>query len=265
MNDREILALYDHDERYQIEHPGARREDLGRVVRHVDLTGERGFVLYTQLDEASIDAAIEQQIAFFEGIGQDFEWKVFGHDRPADLRQRLMTRGFALDGDDAEALLILPLAEAPARLLEPVTHDIRRVTDPDAMMTMLAVQAEVWGEDYTSLGERLARDLREHPALLSVYAAYADDRPVSSAWLYTNPGSRFAGLWGGATLPAYRGRGIYTALVAVRAQEAIARGVQFLTIDASPMSRPIVQKLGFHFMTMTFPCVWHVEQRRQTR
>jgi len=263
MNDSEILALYDHDERLQIEHPGARREALGRIVRHVDLSGERGFVLYSDLDEASADDAIEQQIAFYEGIGQDFEWKVFDHDRPADLRQRLLKRGFALDGDDAEALLILPLTDTPGRLLEPVTHDTRRVTDPDAISAILGVQAEVWDDDYTSLGNRLARDLRENPDLLSVFVAYADDKPVSSAWLYYNARSRFAGLWGGATLPDYRGRGIYTALVAVRAQEAIGRGVQFLTIDASPMSRPIVRKLGFRFMTMTYPCFWRVEQRKQ--
>ncbi len=256
MNDSDILALYDHDERRTIEQPGARREDLGRIVRHVDLSGERGYVLYSALDEASADDAINQQIAFYEGIRQDFEWKLFDHDRPTDLRQRLLRRGFVLDADDAEALLILPLADAPARLLEPITHDIRRVTDPDDIMTILSVQAEVEGHDYTSLGQRLARDLRATPQILSIFAAYADGRPVSSAWLYTNAASRFAGMWGGATLEAYRGRGIYTALVAARVQEARARGVQFLTIDASPMSRPIVQKLGFRFMTMTYPCFW---------
>ena len=262
MNDGEILALYDHDERFQIENPGARREALGSIVRHVDLSGERGYVLWSDLDEASANDAIDRQIAYYEGLGQNFEWKVFDHDRPADLRQRLLKRGFALDGDDAEALLILPLADTPGRLLEPVTHDIRRVTDPDAVMGILSVQAAVWADDYSSLGRRLARDLRENPDILSLFVAYADDRPVSSAWLYYNQRSRFAGMWGGATLPAYRGRGIYTALVAVRAQEAISRGVQFLTIDASPMSRPIVQQLGFRFMTNTYPCLWQVEQRK---
>lgn len=256
MNDREILALYDQDERINSVYPGSRREALGRIVRHVDLSGERGLVLYSALDEASADGAIDQQIAHFEGIRQDFEWKLFDHDQPADLRQRLLKRGFVVDSDDAEALLILPLVDAPARLLAPVKHDIRRVTDPADIMTILSVQSAVTGGDYTMAGHRLARDLRETPEIVSIYAAYVDDKPVSSAWIYFNAASRFAGMWGGATLEPYRGRGIYTALVAVRVQEALARGVQFMTIDASPMSRPIVQKLGFRFMTMTYPCLW---------
>jgi len=37
----------------------------------------------------------------------------------------------------------------------------------------------------------------------------------------------------------YRKRGLYTALLAVRAQEGRARQVKYLTVDASPMSRPI--------------------------
>lgn len=263
MNDADILALYDYDERMLTEPPGARREVAGDVVRHVDLSGERGFVIYSRLDETSVDAAIDEQIAYYEQIGQDFEWKVFDHDRPPDLRERLLRRGFTLDSDDDEALLILPLADAPGWLLEPVAQDVHRITDPDAIMDVLAVQSTVWHEDYSALGRRLARDLRATPDLLSVYVAYVDGKPVSSAWLYYGVNSRFAGMWGGATLPEYRGRGIYSALVAVRVQEALTRRVQFLTIDASPMSRPIVQKMGFRFMTITYPCLWRVGARRE--
>nr|PZN49668.1 MAG: hypothetical protein DIU68_19685 [Chloroflexota bacterium] len=116
----------------------------------------------------------------------------------------------------------------------------------------------VWNEDYSDLIARLATDLRDYPDMLSVYAVYVDGRPVSSAWIYVLPGSRFGSMWGGSTLPAYRGRGIYTALVAARVQEARRRGLRFLTIDAGPMSRPIVEKLGFRFITWTFPCKWRL-------
>jgi len=72
---------------------------------------------------------------------------------------------------------------------------------------------------------------------------------VSSAWVRFNPGSQFASLWGGSTLEQYRGQGHYTALMAVRAQEAARRGVRFLTVDASPMSRPILEKQGFRVIS----------------
>ncbi len=43
------------------------------------------------------------------------------------------------------------------------------------------------------------------------------------------------------------------ALVWVRAQEAIARECKYLTIDALPSSRPIVERLGFELLSMTIP------------
>jgi len=43
------------------------------------------------------------------------------------------------------------------------------------------------------------------------------------------------------------------ALVWARAQEAIARECKYLTIDALPSSRPIVERLGFELLSMTIP------------
>ncbi len=68
---------------------------------------------------------------------------------------------------------------------------------------------------------------------------------MASARLFYDGRSPFASLWGGSTLASHRKRGFYTALLAVRVQEAIRRGARYLTIDASPMSRPIVARFGF--------------------
>lgn len=66
----------------------------------------------------------------------------------------------------------------------------------------------------------------------------------------------FAGLWGGSTLRAWRGHGIYRALVARRAQLACAREVRYLQVDPSDDGKPILLKLGFHAVTTTAPYVW---------
>ena len=55
----------------------------------------------------------------------------------------------------------------------------------------------------------------------------------------------FAGLYGGGVEPAYRGKGIYRALVAARADEARRRGYRYLTVDAADTSAPILARLGF--------------------
>jgi predicted GNAT family acetyltransferase len=88
-----------------------------------------------------------------------------------------------------------------------------------------------------------------------VFVAYEDDKPVSSARITYDPNSQFAGLWGGATLDSHRGKGYYKTLVAARLQEAMQRGVRFLYIDASPMSRPILERRGFIFLDYSRPCV----------
>jgi GNAT superfamily N-acetyltransferase len=68
----------------------------------------------------------------------------------------------------------------------------------------------------------------------------------------------FASIWGGSTLPDYRGRGLYSALIAARLQEAEKRGYQYLTVDANPeTSMPILQKLGF--VTIGYATAFNLE------
>lgn len=256
MNAAELLALYDREERRDAQFVNSVREVTPHTVRFRPLPGMPGggYVLYSDLDEANADAVIEAEIARFQQLGLRCEWKLYDHDRPADLKARLIRHGFVLE--EPEALMILDLAEAPEALTRPVTHDVRRITDPALIPEIMTVQESVWSERDIAFVEEAVQELRLGGKYTSYYAAYADGRPVCSARVCFGQGGTFASLWGGATLPEYRGRGFYTALVAVRAQEAIRRGYRFLTIDASPMSRPIVERHGFRLLDYTTPCKW---------
>ena len=254
MDTKELLGLHDRQQRIDIVYRNMRREATPEVVRHVALKHGDGIVLYSHLTAADADRIIAEQIAYFEQIGQSFEWKTYDHDTPGDLKDRLLAHGFA--AEEPEALLALDIETAPVSLLRPVTHDVRRIVDPDRLDDVRHILETVWNEPHPWLIPMLSDDLIDDPDHLSVYIAYADDQPVSAAWITFHDHSQFAGLWGGATLAAYRGRGLYTALLAVRLQEARQRGVRFLTIDASPMSRPIVEKRGFQFLTTTQPFKW---------
>jgi GNAT superfamily N-acetyltransferase len=174
------------------------------------------------------------------------------------LKERLLAHGF--EAEESEALVVLDLEAGPTALLQPVTHDVRRITNLDKLSDVAIIYEGVWQEDFTFLHERLANDLRHDPDHICVYAAYVDGMPASSAWIYFHEGSQFASLWGGSTLPAYRKRGLYSALLAARAQEAHRRGVRFLTVDASPMSRSILQSFGFQWLTTIYPCKWPAKQ-----
>jgi GNAT superfamily N-acetyltransferase len=71
-----------------------------------------------------------------------------------------------------------------------------------------------------------------------------------------HPGTEFASLWGGGTLPGWRGRGVFRSLVAYRAALAADRGLRYLQVDASPESRPILHRLGFVELATTTPFIW---------
>lgn len=63
-------------------------------------------------------------------------------------------------------------------------------------------------------------------------------------------------LHGGAVLPAFRGRGIYSRLFEARMMDALARGLKWVAVDAAPMSRPILEAKGFERLDSTWPMVW---------
>jgi hypothetical protein len=44
--------------------------------------------------------------------------------------------------------------------------------------------------------------------------------------------------------------------VAARARDARAFGARYLIVDALPTSRPILERLGFQWLTDTWPCEW---------
>jgi GNAT superfamily N-acetyltransferase len=286
MTRAKILSLYDQDQRQDVEYPDARREAIYRIgepvgeaglsvsrgagsrraaggeepalVRHVGIDDQNpnGAVLYSRLDVSTVDAAIREQIAYFEELRQDFEWKVYGHDRPADLKERLAAYGFEVE--EAEAVMVLDIHRAPRTLLRPAGESIRRITTSAMVDEVMAVQSAVWGEEDAGVERYLKYTLDRYPELMSVYLAYVDGQAVSAGWIYFPPGSQFASLWGGSTRREYRGRGLYTALVAVRLQEARQRQVRYLTVDASPMSRPILEKLGFERIAYAYACQWKV-------
>ena len=255
MNKSQMITLYDQDQRKDVEYPDMRREVMPTVVRHIDTSNTReGVVSYTQLNDANADNTIREHISYFESIGQNFEWKLYDYDQPPDLKERLRSHGFIVE--EAEAIMVLDLEAAPEILWQPVLRHVQRIKDPESLSDVLSIQQQVWEEDFSWLGNYLGETLRKYPEQMSVYVAYVNDQPASAAWTYFPRHSQFASLWGGSTVSSFRKQGLYTALLAVRAQEAKARQVRYLTVDASPMSRPILEKFGFEMIAYSYPCKW---------
>jgi hypothetical protein len=250
LNHQDLLAQYDQHLRIEIEHPGVRKEAFPQLVRFIKPAPGMNYIAYSHLDEANIDAVIQDQIAYFASMPQPFSWHVYEHDVPLTLKDRLLAHGFAPD-DDPDAVMVLDVQEAPPALLESSSLEIRRLTQPDQLDDVVRVEEQVLGGDFSWLKRRLSPHL-EIPDYLSVYVAYVDGQPACSGWIYFYPHNPFAGLFGGATLPSLRKRGLYSAVLAVRVQEALQRNYRFVTTGASPMSQPILAHHGFQLLTYAY-------------
>jgi GNAT superfamily N-acetyltransferase len=257
-----LLAAYDENTRAWIpEHPpaGVAYEWDGALLRTVGM--HRGFV-ETPRDPrvrgAELDALIARQRDYFAARGEAVEWKTRAHDLPADLVERLRAAGF--EPEDPETVVIGEAAALAAEPVLPAGVTLRQVTAEPDLRRIADMHTEVWDEDHGFLADDLARRIASGADHFAVFAAEAETpdgpRTVSAAWIVLKEGTDFAGLWGGSTLAAWRGRGIYRALIARRAQLALAHDVKYLQVDASEDSRPILQRLGLHAVTTTTPYVW---------
>jgi GNAT superfamily N-acetyltransferase len=193
-------------------------------------------------------------VRVFGERGERFEWKLHGHDRPADLPQRLRAAGFVPEAE--ETVVIAPVDEVAGRPVLPERVSLREVGERDDLDRIAALERAVWGEAHPSLPEALEAERAAGPDALAIVVAEAGADVICAGWVRFERGTDFATLWGGATLPAWRGRGIYRATVAFRANLAAERGCRFIEVDASSDSRPILERLGFVAATTTTPYIW---------
>jgi GNAT superfamily N-acetyltransferase len=257
-DDEALLRAYDEQLRARRdEQPGLTVEADGPLVR---VAGQvRGFVDGPRdlgVTGAELDVLIARQQDFFAARGEAVEWKTRGHDLPADLPQRLLIAGFV--PEEQETVLVGVAADMAGDPVLPAGVTLRRVTTEADLRAVAAMESEIWDEDWGWLADELTERVKSAPDDLAVFAVedQASGRVVSAAWVSFTPGTDFAGLWGGSTLTPWRGRGIYRALVAVRARLAVRRGVRYLQVDASDDSAPILRRLGFRAITTTTPYVW---------
>ncbi|MFE9421601.1 GNAT family N-acetyltransferase [Kitasatospora sp. NPDC006697] len=249
MTDLELLGLYDRQLRGGSDDPGTVSEQDGPLVRVTG--GHPGSVSGAPdlgVRGAELDALIARQVAHFAARGEALDWQVRGHDRPAELPDRLLAAGFVPQGEATvlagETARFTAAGEPPAGVL------VRRTADPADAGRIAALYSEVWRQDLSFIGALLRDRLAHRPELTAVVLAEAADGAlVSAGWLKLREGTDFAGLLGGSTLAPWRGRGIYRALVAERARIAEQAGRRYLKVDASADSAPILRGLGFRQLT----------------
>ena len=250
-----MLAAYDEQIRRhpEVQDPGVvveRDDGVVRVVAAGD--GLRG-VMYADLDETTADAAIAAQLERFATVPGEWEWKHHSHDRPADLPRRLLDAGFV--AEPSETLMVAEVAHLDLDVAPPDGVALVAVDDAAGVAAMVELHDTVFGGDHSSIGRHVAAHLHDDPPTVVGVLAVADGTIVSAGRVELTRGTDFASLWGGGTLPTWRRRGVFRALVAHRARLVADAGLRYLQVDASDESRPILARLGFEELAVTTPFV----------
>lgn len=190
------------------------------------------------------DRVIDETIAEYRALGIRFRWVVAPDSSPPDLADRLARRGLASHEVWAMAKRLEPGNDTQAS-----EHVHVEPVDEATLETYVRVMAEGWNVDPAPLvaAQRLALATGTRHSFL----ARVDGEPAATTSYAAFPRSAY--LIGGVTLPRFRKRGCYRALVAARLADALARGIPLATSHArATTSGPLLERLGFHTVA-TFP------------
>jgi GNAT superfamily N-acetyltransferase len=184
------------------------------------------------------DAIADVQSFLAETDTRIASWWLTERSMPGDLEERLLAAGLGLDENDYLHAGMLASCEPPGA----DGIEARRIATVDEYIRARRLKEQVFG-DYgrTYTDAELAAEYET--AVEVAYGAWIDGELVATA--DATFGRVGALLSGGATLPEARGRGAYRALVRARWDDAAARGTPALAVGAGPMSRPILERLGF--------------------
>ncbi len=250
MNDTR-LALYDQTMRANAHPAGLTHEMSSYAGRYTSASGSLRYILWHHFPRELIDTVVHEELAACAGRADSLMWKVYAHDTPStELAAALVAEGF--NEHDPSSLMMLRVDDAIQRLGDAVPSPLR-VRQLDTATSLDAYQ-EIWDSVWPDApNARYVNDYRTLAAKadpgIAFFAGFAGDEPVSSGYLFHHPGDAIVLLCGGATKAAWRGHGAYKSMLAARARIAKARGAQYLAVEASPKSQPILARLGFETLS----------------
>jgi GNAT superfamily N-acetyltransferase len=218
--------------------PGVR----GRITADSDPFAN--LVGASTLDEGNADETIWQVREIYAGWNKEFGWLVSPLSTPFDLPGRLEDAGLVQSVEMAGMVctdLGRRIAANPAVYVHEATAD-----DVEAAIHTLADAMEIPVDRAYAMTEALF--FSSEPIVRRVYLAFVEgvDYPVATAGMLYLPDQPIALLLSSATLPDFRGYGIYTSLMARRLADAQQDGIEAAIIQAvRETSAPICRKLGF--------------------
>lgn len=193
----------------------------------------------------ALPALIEEVVRAHAGVRS--RWMVVERPESAPLKQALQRAGYA-PANETHASAIAVDDHRPRRA-EGI--EVRRVETLEGLRHCVAVIEQAFPGSRQITAEELALDLSictGPGARVQRYVAHdaGSGEPVASGGLTLFPALRFGFLWSGGTVPAARGRGAYSAVMAARIAGARELGLTHVGLYAfTDTSAPIVARQGF--------------------
>ena len=255
----DLLAAYDDQLRTDAETPSAAAVARLGPLRLVTFAGGRGFVTYRDLGRADVQTIqhwVREAMTHYRrdpSISR-VEWKTRGHDHAPGLHEALIDNGFT--PDEPESIMIGEARTLAADVSVPAGVQLRRVTAEAEVRAMCAMVGAVFGDSHSDdVAEALLRRMAFDDGM-ELWVAESQGQIIGAGRLEPVPGSEFAGIWGGATRPEWRGMGVYRALTAARARSALRAGKTLIHSDSTEYSRPILERSGMVRVSTTTPYRW---------
>lgn len=193
-----------------------------------------------RLREDEVEDAVEEVGRLVGGTtAKRVSWWLTERSTPADLEERLLALGLERNDRDYLHAGMLLRTEPPAV----PGIEVRLVTTLDEFAQTRRLSVEAFDDPRLEQpSDAQIADEWAHTVDPS-YAAWIDGRLAAvGRATFTRLGVYMTG---GSTARWARGRGAYRAVVRARWDAAVARGTPALAVGAGPMSRPILERLGF--------------------
>lgn len=204
------------------------RDGIGNFNRAI------GLGLWEPLTDGMLDA-VE---AFYRERGAGVMLDISPFHEPQDLAVRLTERGYHPQG--WLSMLYRPLSRGDGDLASLVPLRVEEV-GPEKQ----GVFGRVLAEGYESPAFRQLAPTWLNCQGCRSYLAYVDGQPVGGAVMYCRDG--MVVLFGAATLPAFRRRGVQRALLLRRLADAAASGCSMAGVETLPESESEVNALKAGF------------------
>lgn len=179
--------------------------------------------------------------AFFQSRGAAVVIDVCPHADPT-LRDLASQRGYRMI--EFLNVMVRNASSDTAEIAAPVV-DVRHATREDHETYVRTVIGGFFGrEPLTPEEERLGTTLFHMPCT-TAYLAWIDGQPAGGGGMSIR--NKVASLFGDATLPAYRGRGVHAATIRARIADAEKAGCELITAGTTPgsASQRNYHRLGF--------------------